>query len=121
MLRELCDPLLRMPRGKGKATAKQPSLRAAGLVPTLKKPAEAIGLACNVPGKYWDGCPAADKAKKFKCTVREFEAVHKFPGSKPPQAAFEVQEMGEAGDGSLEPGVASGDVFWITYPQPFLE
>ena len=110
-----------MARGKGKAPAKQSTLRAAGVLPTLKKPAEAIGLACLLPGKFWDGCPAADKAKKFRCIVREFEAVHKFPGSQPVSAAFEVQEMGEAGEGSLEPGVASGDVFWLTYPQPFLE
>ena len=36
-----------MARGKGKAPAKQSSLRAAGLLPTLKKPAEAIGLVIH--------------------------------------------------------------------------
>ena len=102
-----------MARGKGKASAKQSSLRAAGLLPTLKKPAEAVGMAIHVPGSFWARCPAADKAKIFKCNVREFDALHKFPGGQPPQAAFEVQEMGEKGDGSLEPGVASGEVFWI--------
>ena len=29
--------------------------------------------------------------------------------------------MGERGTGSLEPGVASGDVFVIAYPSPFLD
>uniref|UniRef100_A0A7S0PWW4 Uncharacterized protein n=1 Tax=Coccolithus braarudii TaxID=221442 RepID=A0A7S0PWW4_9EUKA len=29
--------------------------------------------------------------------------------------------MGESGEGSLEPGVASGDVFWVMYPNPFLK
>jgi hypothetical protein len=97
-----------MPRCK----AKQSSLRSAGLLPTLKKPAEAIGLTCHTPGDFWDGCPAADKKKLYSCNVRTFEAVHKFPGSRPPSSAFEVQEMGEHGTGSLEPGVASGEVFW---------
>jgi hypothetical protein len=26
--------------------------------------------------------------------------------------------MGEKGNGSLEPGVASGEIFWIKYPEP---
>eukprot|EP00966_Prymnesium_polylepis_P130017 3006745-Prymnesium_polylepis.1 len=29
--------------------------------------------------------------------------------------------MGESGEGSLEPGVASGDTFWLAYQQPFLK
>ena len=33
---------------------------------------------------------------------------------------MQVQEMGMSGESSLEPGVASGDVFWMAYPQPFL-
>ena len=47
-----------MARGKGKAPAKQSSLRAAGLLPTLKKPAEAIGLVVHTPGEFWEGCAA---------------------------------------------------------------
>ena len=38
------------PGNKGKA--KQSSLQAAGMLPTLKKPAEAIGLTMHVPGAY---------------------------------------------------------------------
>ena len=90
-----------MARGKGKAPAKQSSLRAAGLLPTLKKPAEAVGNVVHTPGAFWERCPAADKEKLFKCLVRAFEAVHKWPGSRPPGAAFEVQEMGELGTVAL--------------------
>ena len=108
-----------MARGRGKT--KQSSLRAAGMLPMLKKPTEAIGHNLHVPGAYWDKCPAADKEKVFACLVREFDALHKFAGGQAPSAAFEVQEMGETGTGSLEPGVASGEVFWIKYPLPALE
>jgi hypothetical protein len=52
--------------------------------------------------------------------VRQFDALHKFAGGQPPSAAFEVQEMGEKGDGSLELGVASGEIFWVKYPVPAL-
>ena len=46
----------------------------AGLLPTLKKPAEAVGLTLHVPGSFWARCPAADKAKICTCNVREFSA-----------------------------------------------
>ena len=77
-----------MARGKGKT--KQSSLQAAGMLPSLKKPTEAIGLNLHVPGAYWEGCAAADKKKIFMCTVRQFDALHKFAGGQPPSAAFEV-------------------------------
>ena len=97
----------------------QPGL-AAQLLPTLPKPASAIGDFIQIQGREWGGCPAADKEKWFRCIVRQFEAVHEFPGSTK-SAGFQVHEMGETGEGSLEPGVASGDVFWIQYPNPFLK
>ena len=31
-----------------------------------------------------------------------------------------MQEMGESGEGSLEPGDSSGEVFAMMYPQPFV-
>ena len=34
----------------------------------------------KIQGRDWGGCPASDKDKWFKCIVREFEAVHDFPG-----------------------------------------
>ena len=103
---------------KGKSTA-QPTL-VAQLLPVLPKPSSAIGMFVEIQGCDWGGCPASDKDKWFKCIVRQFEAVHEFPG-KTKSAGFQVQEMGESGEGSLEPGVASGDVFWILYPNPFLK
>ena len=74
----------------------------AHFVPLLTKPAEVIGDYISMQGKEWPGCPAADKDKWYRCVVRHFEAMHEFGASK--SAAFEVQEMGESGDGSLEPG-----------------
>ena len=43
--------------------------------------------------------------------------MHDFGAFK--SAAFEVQEMGESGEGSLEPGVASGEKFFVAYQQPY--
>jgi hypothetical protein len=49
-----------MPKGKGKTSAKQASLCGplGRLLPTLKKPAEAIGNAVHVPGDFWSSCVA---------------------------------------------------------------
>ena len=44
--------------------------------------------------------------------------VHQCCINGPTSEAFEVQEMGAAGTGSLEHGDASGDIFWIAYPFP---
>ena len=94
----------------------QPRLDAQ-LLPSIVKPASAVGAFIEIQGLEWRGCPAADKEKWFKCIVRQFEAMHEFPGGTK-SAGFQVQEMGESGEGSLEPGVASGDVFWLRYPTP---
>ena len=110
-----------MARGKGKA--KQNSLRAAGMLPMLKKPSEAVGHYLDVPGAFWDKCPAADKEKIYKCLVREFAALHKFSGGQPPSAAFEVQEMGEKGTGSGAPQLGAGVGGWsvCVSPEPPLD
>jgi hypothetical protein len=76
--------------------------------------------ASSAPGKYWTGCSASDKEKRYLCTVFEFIAVHDFGGGIK-GAGFQVKEMGEDGKGSLELGVASGEVFILAYPHPFLE
>ena len=107
------------PRGMAPKKKGQASL-AAQLLPTLAKPSSAVGAFVELQGREWGGCPAADKEKWFRCIVRQFEAVHDFPGGSK-SAGFQVQEMGESGEGSLEPGVASGDVFWVMYPNPFLK
>ena len=46
----------------------------------MSKPLSAVGLFVEIQGSDWGGCPAADKDKWFKCIVRQFEAVHNFPG-----------------------------------------
>jgi hypothetical protein len=106
-----------MARGKGKT--KQSSLQSAGMLPTLKKPAEAVGhfmTSCTCPASSGSAAlpPTRRKSTSAWCA---FEGLHKFAGGVPPSAAFEVQEMGETGDGSLELGVASGEIFWIKYPR----
>ena len=85
----------------------------------LSKPAIAIGKHASVPGKNCNGCPAADKEKRFMCIVVEFAAMHDF-GDGVKGAGFKLKEMGEDGRGSLEPGVASGSEFIMAYPLPFL-
>ena len=102
-----------------KANATQPSL-VTSMYPTLSKTAVAIGKFASVPGKYWHGCPAADKEKRYLCTVIEFMSVHDF-GNGFKGAGFSLKEMGEDGRGSLEPGVASGAEFVMAYPVPFVE
>jgi hypothetical protein len=107
--------------GKTKAKApKQTALTGSDFWPMLPKPVVAVGKYASVPGKYWDGCPSADKEKRFMCIVIEFVALHDF-GDGVKGAGFKLKEMGEDGRGSLEPGVASGSEFIMAYPLPFLE
>ena len=73
-----------------------------------------------MPGSYWDGCPTADKQKIFKCLTVEFIAMHDYGGGIK-GGGMQVKEMGESGTGSLELGDASGEVFVIPYPTPFLQ
>ena len=109
-----------MGRTKANQGSKQTALTGSGFWPMLSKPAIAIGKHASVPGKYWNGCPAADKEKRFMCIVVEFTAMHDF-GDGVKGAGFKLKEMGEDGRGSLEPGVASGSEFIMAYPLPFLE
>ena len=88
--------------------------------PMLTKPASAAGKYADVPGRFWDKCPAADKVKIFKCLTVEFRAIHDFGGGVK-GAGMLLKEMGEDGEGSLEPGVASGAEFVMAYPTPYLE
>ncbi|KAL1521918.1 hypothetical protein AB1Y20_021567 [Prymnesium parvum] len=93
--------------------------------PLLKKPLEHIGKQVYVKGSYWEGClTSAEKETKYLCTlVMDFtDALHTWGrGGRPPCPAFKVQEMGESGTGNLEHGDASGEIFFIPYPHPFLE
>ena len=67
-----------MARTKAKKASKQTALTGSGFWPMLSKPTIAIGKHASVPGKYWNGCPAADKEKRFMCIVVEFTAMHDF-------------------------------------------
>ena len=117
----------KMPSSKRKAvappkgpTAKQQQLEQ---LPLLKKPLEVVGEKVNFPGSFWEGrMTAEEKDTQYVCIVREFSALHTFgDGSKAAKGqAFQLQEMGPAGTGSLEHGDSSGDIFWCKYPFPFL-
>ena len=103
----------------GGSSSSKKTVAALGFYPQLPKTAAAVGKYASVPGKHWDGCPASDKEKRFLCSILEFVAVHDFSFRKGP--GFKLKEMGVDGQGSLEPGVASGDEFVHGYPSPFLE
>mmetsp|Transcript_148 Transcript_148/g.313 ORF Transcript_148/g.313 Transcript_148/m.313 type:complete len:249 (-) Transcript_148:146-892(-) len=107
------------PKGAMPPRKAQPRL-SGQLLPQLAKPGSVVGEFIEIQGREWGSCPAADKDKWFKCIIRAFDAVHDFPGGSK-SAGYQVQEMGETGEGSLEPGVASGDVFWVCSPTPFLK
>ena len=47
------------------------------------------------------------------CTVRDYTLAHKFPAKSTPECAWQLQEMGVSGTGSIEHGDASGDIFWM--------
>eukprot|EP00966_Prymnesium_polylepis_P283540 6551117-Prymnesium_polylepis.1 len=53
---------------KKKPSMSQKGLTGAGFWPMLSKTAVAVGKYCSVPGKFWDGCPSADKETRYKCS-----------------------------------------------------
>lgn len=115
------------PRGSknaGKQRSHQPTITTSAL-PLLKKPHEHLGKQVEVPGSFWEGRMTAEElALKYKCTIVNFDAIHRWPptitSEKPPSQAFELKEMGPEGTGSLELGDSSGELFWMSYPHPFL-
>ena len=108
------------PKGKGRAAAAPPKRKGAmqsqlNQLPLLKKPSELIGTQIKVPGAYWDGRMSdEEKAMLYLCGIRDYSALHTFASGAKGQA-FELQEMGAAGTGSLEHGDASGEMFWMQY------
>ena len=107
-------------RGRPTAAAKgkAPMQQQLEQLPLIKKPLQIIGMYINVPGAYWQGrMSATEKETMYKCVVREHSALHKFSDGTMKEA-FELQEMGAAGTGSLEHGDASGDIFWMVHPFP---
>ena len=58
----------------------------------------------------------------YKCTVREYHALHKWDAGGTPSQAMELQEMGVDGQGSRETGGSAADrIFFMKYPLPFLQ
>jgi hypothetical protein len=58
----------------------------------------------------------------YKCTVREYHALHKWDAGGTPSQAMELQEMGVDGQGSRETGGSAFDrIFFMKYLLPFLE
>ena len=107
-------------RGRPTASAKGKALMQQQLeqLPLIKKPLELIGEYINVPGTFWQGrMSAAEKETMYKCVVREHSALHKFTDGTMKEA-FQLQEMGAMGTGSLEHGDASGEIFWMVHPFP---
>lgn len=76
-----------------------------------------IGKQVGIPGSAWSGQMSLEEKRTiYKCTVREHSLLHKWTNSlDPPSEAWEVQEMGERGTGSLELGDSSGDIFWVKH------
>jgi len=73
------------------------------LVPDLKQPGDHVGRQVEIPGALWVGRQTAvERETLYKCTIRDFSFAHLFPGGFVPEKAWQVQEMGVSGSGSLE-------------------
>lgn len=87
-------------------------------LPDLKDKDKLIGTQVGVPGAFWRGrMSAEERATIYMCTVREHSLMHKWVNDsmRPPSEAWELQEMGPSGTGSLELGDSSGEVFWMQH------
>ena len=108
-------------RGKSTSTAKQPAIT--NMAKPLIKVSKVIGEQVAVPGSFWEGAVSGrEKETAYMCTIREYSAAHKWGVAANARVtqAFELQEMGPEGRGSLEAGDASGEIFHMIYPEPFL-
>ena len=111
------------PKMAPKKATKQSSITSMGF-PLLQKPAETcVGRQIQVLGSYWTGRMSTEEANSlYKCTVRDFHALHKWDAGGTPSQAMELQEMGVDGQGSRETGGSSADrIFFMKYPLPFLQ
>ena len=93
----------------------QPTILESGLYPAIAAPMSCIGKYILVPGDYWPrrGQNVEELATLYQCYVRDYTSVHAFPTGKS-SPAWQVQEMGTSGTGSLELGDSSGDIFWMS-------
>ena len=56
-----------MPPKRSSKASKQSAI---AFYPTLNKPATAVGKYISAPGKFWNGCPAADKGEAVQVCRR---------------------------------------------------
>jgi hypothetical protein len=107
-----------MGRRKGKAKATQPTITQS-LLPEFKDPMSLVGRSISVPGSFWQGRISEDERQTFyQCVVKDFSVAHKLNPNNHfhlKERCFQLQEMGPTGEGSLEYGDASGEVFWMSY------
>ena len=90
--------------------------------PLLQKPTETcVGRQIQVLGSYWTGRMSTEEANSlYKCTVRDFHALHKWDAGGTPSQAMELQDMDVDGQGSRETGGSAADrIFFMKYPLPF--
>ena len=81
-----------------------------------------LGTQVKFPGSFWEGrMTAEEKAADYLCTVLDFQIAHRMQPGAPPTQAFQLQEMGTDGTGSLERSDLESTKFWCGYPAPFLE
>ncbi len=74
-------------------------------------------------GSYWTGRMSNEEANSlYKCTVREYHALHKWDAGDTPSQPMELQEMGVDRQGNRETGGSATDrIFFMKYPLPFLQ
>ena len=95
---------------KKKSSMSQKGLTGAGFWPMLSKTAVAVGKYCSVPGKFWDGCPSADKETRYKCIVIEFLR----PCMMTPGAGSSSLVRNLSDDDDDEPATTAGDYDTVT-------
>ena len=74
----------------------------------LRQPMNLIGTQVKFLGSFWEGrMTPEDKAAEYLCTVLDFQIAHRMQPGAPPTQAFQLQEMGTDGTGSLERSAVS--------------
>jgi len=106
-------------RQKRKSVGSSSTLFNAGMMPLLRKAADAVGKNIDVPGKLWGNCPAADKNKLFNCAVLEYAPMHKWEEAMPVyvSSAYFCLMMGEKDGAQID----AGDQFWLKADNEFLK
>ena len=62
-----------------------------------------IGTQVKFLGSLWEGRRTPEeKAAEYLCPVLDFQIAHRMQPGAPPTQAFQLQEMGTDGTGSLE-------------------